>query len=85
MTGLDCALSRQGLAGGRTCVESDGRLLHRAQDACSYESTRSIEGDIHWKYSRSEYFQISTKVSGNYRGKRRWWLPDLGSNQGPAD
>jgi hypothetical protein len=43
MNPLDPAVSRQELQGHRTCVESDGRLLHRAQDASPYESMRSVE------------------------------------------
>ena len=35
--------------------------------------------------SPAKYFQMPTIVSECYRGKLGWWLPDLGSNQGPAD
>jgi hypothetical protein len=33
----------------------------------------------------AKYFQMPTIVSGRYRGKLGWWLPDQGSNLGPAD
>jgi len=33
----------------------------------------------------AKYLQMPTIVSEYYRGTLGWWLPDLGSNQGPAD
>jgi hypothetical protein len=33
----------------------------------------------------AKYFQMPTIVSDCYRGKLGWWLPDKGSNLGPAD
>ena len=60
--------------------------FQRTHVASSLQNKRVVEAETLAPTNLSkEYFQMPTIVSECYRVKRVWWLPDLGSNQGPAD